>query len=271
MKNLMGLNSPVSNRTFHKAELEDGPRRRRPPRAVDRRPQQGRHAGPQHRRRHGVHRHQRSLRTRRDHQAPEGRGRHGPRRGRRLLRLALGPQGGGHRPDQKGFGAGPRPDGPAEGRRQGNGRLTGPGDRMPTREMKAGARPGARGPRRSRGDSSHREPARRRSVRRVGSAQDLYLPADNAAAGWAKDGAPQEFEGEDLYTYIDGGAEIYQEYGFRRVIVQDYEDARVASPCRSRSSRWKPRPPPSGCSPSRGRARRKVLAGTRGPSSKPIT
>ena len=40
--------------------------------------------------------------------------------------------------------------------------------------------------------------------------------------GWSRDGAPQEFVGEDLYTYIDGGAEIYQEYGFRRMVVQDY-------------------------------------------------
>jgi hypothetical protein len=52
-----------------------------------------------------------------------------------------------------------------------------------------------------------------------------YLPADGAAAGWVRDGGPQEFEGEDLYTYIDGGAEIYQEYGFRRAAVQDYRDA----------------------------------------------
>jgi hypothetical protein len=51
-----------------------------------------------------------------------------------------------------------------------------------------------------------------------------YLPAGNAVQGWAKDGEPQEYEGEELYTYIDGGAEIYQEYGFRRVIVQDYKN-----------------------------------------------
>jgi hypothetical protein len=57
----------------------------------------------------------------------------------------------------------------------------------------------------------------------------VYLPADGAAPGWAKDGAPQEYEGEDLYAYIDGGAEIYQEYGFRRVIVQDYKDAKGKS------------------------------------------
>jgi len=39
---------------------------------------------------------------------------------------------------------------------------------------------------------------------------------------WTRDGESQYFAGEDLFTYIDGGAEIYFEYGFRRVIVQDY-------------------------------------------------
>jgi len=56
-----------------------------------------------------------------------------------------------------------------------------------------------------------------------------YLPDGNAAWGWSKDGEPQEYEGEDLYTYIDGGAEIYQEYGFRRVIIQDYKNAKGKS------------------------------------------
>jgi len=51
------------------------------------------------------------------------------------------------------------------------------------------------------------------------------LPAGDDAKGWVKDGDPQEFAGEDLYAYIDGGAEIYQEYGFRRIVVQDYENA----------------------------------------------
>lgn len=57
----------------------------------------------------------------------------------------------------------------------------------------------------------------------------VYLPADNAAPGWTRDGEPQEYEGEDLYIYIDGGAEIYQEYGFRRVILQDYKNAKGKS------------------------------------------
>jgi len=56
-----------------------------------------------------------------------------------------------------------------------------------------------------------------------------YLPADDAASGWTKDGELQEYEGEELYTYIDGGAEIYQEYGFRRVIIQDYKNAKGKS------------------------------------------
>ena len=51
-----------------------------------------------------------------------------------------------------------------------------------------------------------------------------FLPENGAAASWSKDGDPQEFAGEDLYTYIDGGAEIYQEYGFRRVVIQDYRN-----------------------------------------------
>lgn len=53
----------------------------------------------------------------------------------------------------------------------------------------------------------------------------VYLPDDKSVPGWVRDGQPQEFEGEDLYTYIDGGADIYEEYGFRRVVVQDYGSA----------------------------------------------
>lgn len=62
-------------------------------------------------------------------------------------------------------------------------------------------------------------------VRAVQDELRSLLPAAGDAKGWVKDGEPQEFAGEDLYTYIDGGAEIYQEYGFRRVIVQDYGNA----------------------------------------------
>lgn len=50
-----------------------------------------------------------------------------------------------------------------------------------------------------------------------------FLPSDKEPGGWRRDGEPQEFSGEDLYLYIDGGAAIYQEYGFVRVLAQDYE------------------------------------------------
>lgn len=49
------------------------------------------------------------------------------------------------------------------------------------------------------------------------------LPRPAELPGWEKDGEPQYFAGEDLFHYIDGGAEIYFEYGFKQVIVQDYK------------------------------------------------
>ncbi len=50
------------------------------------------------------------------------------------------------------------------------------------------------------------------------------LPAGQEAGEWKEDGPPQEFKGEELYLYIDGGAEIYREYGFEEVLVQEYKD-----------------------------------------------
>lgn len=49
-----------------------------------------------------------------------------------------------------------------------------------------------------------------------------HIPEETELGEWKKDGSPQEYRGEDLFLYIDGGAEIYHEYGFRQVIVQDY-------------------------------------------------
>jgi hypothetical protein len=39
---------------------------------------------------------------------------------------------------------------------------------------------------------------------------------------WSADGDQLVFAGEELFDYIDGGAEIYFEYGFEKVTVQDY-------------------------------------------------
>jgi hypothetical protein len=48
------------------------------------------------------------------------------------------------------------------------------------------------------------------------------LPEDHELAGWKRVRSIQHFIGEALYEYIDGGAEIYHEYGFGEVAVQDY-------------------------------------------------
>jgi len=48
------------------------------------------------------------------------------------------------------------------------------------------------------------------------------LPEDGEVKDWVKHRAMQHYEGDDLYEYINGGAEIYHEYGFVQVAVQDY-------------------------------------------------
>jgi len=58
------------------------------------------------------------------------------------------------------------------------------------------------------------------AIRDIGA----FLPAAAEVPGWTPQGAPRRFRGEDLFVYIDGGAEIYHEYGFREVVTQDYGD-----------------------------------------------
>jgi hypothetical protein len=42
--------------------------------------------------------------------------------------------------------------------------------------------------------------------------------------GWKLQQGPEVFAGEELYDLIDGGADIYLEYGFRKVVSADYFD-----------------------------------------------
>lgn len=65
--------------------------------------------------------------------------------------------------------------------------------------------------------------------RRQSPVHDLpnYLPEE--VGKWKRDGPSQVYKGEDLYIYINGGAEIYHEYGFEQVIVQDYKSERGVS------------------------------------------
>jgi len=46
--------------------------------------------------------------------------------------------------------------------------------------------------------------------------------AAEAPAGWRLDGAPRRFVGRDLYGHIDGGAELFHEFGFVDLLVSDY-------------------------------------------------
>lgn len=58
------------------------------------------------------------------------------------------------------------------------------------------------------------------------------LPPDGFLDAWKKVQGPRVFAGADLYGYIDGGAEIFLEFGFEQLVVQRYargDQARAAS------------------------------------------
>jgi hypothetical protein len=48
------------------------------------------------------------------------------------------------------------------------------------------------------------------------------LPPDGFLGGWKKSDPPKRFTEADLYGYIDGGAELFLEYGFEQLTVQKY-------------------------------------------------
>jgi hypothetical protein len=50
----------------------------------------------------------------------------------------------------------------------------------------------------------------------------MYLPDKSELPVWSASGDPQVARGEDLYLLIDGGAEIFIEYGFKQAIMQSY-------------------------------------------------
>jgi hypothetical protein len=51
----------------------------------------------------------------------------------------------------------------------------------------------------------------------------MYIPGDKALPGWSFAEAPQVFEGENLFQYINGGAEIYLQHGFKAVAASAYK------------------------------------------------
>ncbi|NTU74630.1 MAG: hypothetical protein HGA86_00715, partial [Anaerolineaceae bacterium] len=56
-----------------------------------------------------------------------------------------------------------------------------------------------------------------------------YLPASGEVAGWKLSEAPKNYRGDELFAMIDGGADIYHEYGFTQVLRAEYLNARGKS------------------------------------------
>jgi hypothetical protein len=48
------------------------------------------------------------------------------------------------------------------------------------------------------------------------------LPPGGVPPGWQRRGPERLFVGAELYRHIDGGAELYNQFGFDRLAVQDY-------------------------------------------------
>ncbi len=53
-------------------------------------------------------------------------------------------------------------------------------------------------------------------------AAEVVLPPDGFAPGWVKADKPETYLKTDLFNYIDGGAEVFLEFGFAKLTVQIY-------------------------------------------------
>ncbi len=49
------------------------------------------------------------------------------------------------------------------------------------------------------------------------------LPGADEVGGWKPEGKPRVFSGQSLFEHIDGGADIYHEYGFITLVTQHYD------------------------------------------------
>jgi hypothetical protein len=54
------------------------------------------------------------------------------------------------------------------------------------------------------------------------AASSVVLPPDGFAPGWKAAGPPRTFIEKDLFNYIDGGADLFLEFGFSKLLVQSY-------------------------------------------------
>lgn len=60
--------------------------------------------------------------------------------------------------------------------------------------------------------------------------QDL-LPPEEEAAPWTRADEPLKYQADNLYNFINGGAEVYLEYGFVQVVSQEYVRAESSVIC----------------------------------------
>jgi len=50
----------------------------------------------------------------------------------------------------------------------------------------------------------------------------IFLPEPQTLEKWRSVDHPQTFAGEELYEYMNGGAELYYSKGFKRLVAQEY-------------------------------------------------
>ena len=55
------------------------------------------------------------------------------------------------------------------------------------------------------------------------------LPSPDIGEGWQRPDTVQTYREKDLYLYIDGGAELFLEFGFRHVTVAEYRKGETSS------------------------------------------
>jgi len=60
------------------------------------------------------------------------------------------------------------------------------------------------------------------SAKKVINSLENFLPTNNEVFPWEKNEPAILYEQRQLYEYINGGAEIFHEYGFNRVLTQSY-------------------------------------------------
>ena len=53
----------------------------------------------------------------------------------------------------------------------------------------------------------------------------IYCPVKGEIENYQPSGEPEFAEGEDLYLVINGGAEIYHEFGFKKALFQTYTNS----------------------------------------------